>query len=418
MKHFSKSLFLGLALLLLIPMSSYATPMEKSELLNSDLYSPASIENYDYQGIRKFPKPISEVNYRINSLDRIQFTLQTYNKFSLSVTVIKENSKEDPLLLTFKENTIFDVDIALDPHSNYSISLLLKNADSEFSSAITASIIENTRIIGNDNFELSSYNVQGSYNIMAIGEGEPNDTVGNATSVSNNIDVNGTISSATDFDWFKLEIPVKQKINVFLGNICSTCDYDLYLYQSNGTTLIASSLNGPGSSELISGPLLEKGTYYVRVNAFNGKFSSTQQYLLRWKATQSWPAINTTSANITSHFGPRWGTMHNGTDITRSQEDPIVAAFDGMVTEVGNNSLRGNYVIIDSIVNGQNVQTRYLHMKDLSVLVGGQQNVIAGQRIGTMGTTGDSTGIHLHFETRTGVNAVPEDAMQNLFLYW
>lgn len=101
---------------------------------------------------------------------------------------------------------------------------------------------------------------------------------------------------------------------------------------------------------------------------------------------------------VTSEFGyrihPIYGTrrLHGGIDIGGG--GPIVAARAGTVTFAGYSSSWGNYVRID---HGGGLATLYAHMQsDLRVSVG--QSVSAGQHLGTMGTTGESTGVHLHFE--------------------
>lgn len=107
-----------------------------------------------------------------------------------------------------------------------------------------------------------------------------------------------------------------------------------------------------------------------------------------------WP---TKGGYISSHLGPRWGKMHKGIDIARtdrSTNPPIYAAADGNV-EVAhfNNGGYGNMVIIN---HGNGMKTLYAHMSSLSINAG--QSVKKGEQIGVMGKTGNSTGVHLHFE--------------------
>lgn len=104
-----------------------------------------------------------------------------------------------------------------------------------------------------------------------------------------------------------------------------------------------------------------------------------------------WPA----QGRISSPFGPRWGSMHNGMDIAVSTGTPIKAAADGRVTFAGWNGDYGILVIID---HGNGVETRYAHNSRLNVKVG--QKVDRGQVVSYSGNTGNSTGPHLHFEIR------------------
>ncbi|WP_187373812.1 M23 family metallopeptidase [Paenibacillus senegalensis] len=103
----------------------------------------------------------------------------------------------------------------------------------------------------------------------------------------------------------------------------------------------------------------------------------------------AWPVE---SANISSGYGMRWGRLHKGIDITSSKRD-ILAADHGKVKEAGYRYDYGNYVIIDH-QNGY--ETLYGHLSQLDTEAGAI--VEQGDKIGVMGSTGDSTGVHLHFE--------------------
>jgi len=94
---------------------------------------------------------------------------------------------------------------------------------------------------------------------------------------------------------------------------------------------------------------------------------------------------------ITSNFGQRWGRQHNGIDIIGNKN--IMAADNGVVEFAGKKNGLGNTIIIDH-KNG--FKTVYGHLSKISVKKG--QVVEKGQVIGIMGSTGNSTGVHLHFE--------------------
>ncbi len=106
-----------------------------------------------------------------------------------------------------------------------------------------------------------------------------------------------------------------------------------------------------------------------------------------------WPA----KGSVTSEFGMRWGRLHAGIDVAAPTGTPIWAAKAGTVIFVGQESGYGNTVIIN---NGGNLTTLYAHMSRFGVSEG--QQVSQGQVIGAIGTTGDATGPHVHFETRYG----------------
>ena len=113
----------------------------------------------------------------------------------------------------------------------------------------------------------------------------------------------------------------------------------------------------------------------------------------------SWPAIGT----LTSRFGRRWGRMHKGIDIAGPIGTPINAAADGIVIAAGWHS--GGYGNLVEVRHSDGTTTRYGHNSRLSVSVG--QTVHQGQQVARMGSTGNSTGSHLHFEIRpSGGSAV------------
>ena len=111
---------------------------------------------------------------------------------------------------------------------------------------------------------------------------------------------------------------------------------------------------------------------------------------------------------ISSLYGPRWGVNHNGIDFCDSgcYGTPIFAAADGIVSYAGWYGGYGYTVIIDhgTDANGNNVTTLYAHSSGLYVSQG--ESVGAGQAIAAIGSTGDSTGPHLHFEVRLNGAAV------------
>ena len=109
------------------------------------------------------------------------------------------------------------------------------------------------------------------------------------------------------------------------------------------------------------------------------------------------------SGYISSPFGSRLNPFtnlpefHYGVDLAGS--GAIKAAQSGKVVTSGWHNSYGNYVIIDhGTINGKNVKTVYAHLAVRYVVVG--DYVTQGQQIAVMGTTGDSTGVHLHFEVR------------------
>jgi murein DD-endopeptidase MepM/ murein hydrolase activator NlpD len=133
-----------------------------------------------------------------------------------------------------------------------------------------------------------------------------------------------------------------------------------------------------------------------RIRAAQGQSSSTTLS----SAGLIWPV----SGPVTSPFGWRWGRLHEGIDIGVSYGTPIHAAASGTVIYCGWESGYGNLTVLD---HGGNLATAYGHQS--SIAVGCGQHVAQGDVIGYVGSTGHSTGPHLHFEVR--VNGSPVDPM-------
>ena len=120
--------------------------------------------------------------------------------------------------------------------------------------------------------------------------------------------------------------------------------------------------------------------------------------------------IRPLSGTLTSRFGSRWGKTHKGVDIGASKGTKIVAAAAGRVTvsQYGYSGGYGNYIMLS---HGNGVQTVYGHCTSLLVNVG--EYVSQGQAIATVGSTGNSTGNHLHFEIR--VNGIAQNPQNYVY---
>ena len=118
-----------------------------------------------------------------------------------------------------------------------------------------------------------------------------------------------------------------------------------------------------------------------------------------------WP-IN---ATITSKFGQRWGRLHAGLDFGAKAGTPIKAAAAGTVTQAAS-GWNGGYGTVVVVQHNSAYSTRYAHMSRLGTSVG--KKVSAGEVIGYVGNTGNSTGNHLHFEIR--VNGVAKNPLPYL----
>jgi murein DD-endopeptidase MepM/ murein hydrolase activator NlpD len=122
-----------------------------------------------------------------------------------------------------------------------------------------------------------------------------------------------------------------------------------------------------------------------------------------------WPTVSHT---LTSGFGYRTdpftgrSMFHAGIDIGGKSGDPVFAAADGSVTETGFDSAKGNYIVI---AHRGKLKTVYYHLKRIDVKR--NDSVLRGEKIGLVGSTGRSTGPHLHFQI------MQEDEPVNPFKY-
>ena len=112
-------------------------------------------------------------------------------------------------------------------------------------------------------------------------------------------------------------------------------------------------------------------------------------------------------ATLTSDYGMRNHPVlggrrsHKGVDLAQPSDTPVYATADGVVSKAEPFSSYGNYIQIE---HGGELQTRYAHLSGYAVAAG--QQVQKGQLIGFVGSTGRSTGPHLHYEVRVAGEAV------------
>lgn len=154
---------------------------------------------------------------------------------------------------------------------------------------------------------------------------------------------------------------------------------------------------GREGSKLVEYQIIKENGQVVARNVLSQKVLSEPVVKIVERGTKVIPSRGTGSLSwpargyISSGFGMRWGKMHKGIDIAGSGS--IRAADNGRVVSAGWDGDYGKAVIID---HGNGLRTLYGHLRSISVSVG---DVVAkGKVIGVMGSTGDSTGVHLHFE--------------------
>lgn len=146
--------------------------------------------------------------------------------------------------------------------------------------------------------------------------------------------------------------------------------------------------------------IIQVGTKRSSYSGYSGSYSTTS-----YSGRFIWPAVGAYS--ISSGFGYRRSGFHGGIDIVKpgggSTGAPVVAAGSGTVATAGYHPSYGYHVIIN---HGGGVSTLYAHMLRGSLKVSAGQSVSAGQALGNIGSTGNVTGPHLHFEVRINGNRV------------
>ncbi len=171
-----------------------------------------------------------------------------------------------------------------------------------------------------------------------------------------------------------------------------------------GVEIIVPNGNKPAPAQPAETTPASSGSRFARVGSTSsGIITSTVSSAPPPNATPSggkfqWP---TTTRRISCYYGRCYGRVHTGLDIDGEFGDPIYAASSGRVVSAGWGGAYGIQVIID---HGGGVQTRYAHLQKL--YVGSGQSVSRGQTIGQEGSTGNSSGSHLHYEVIVGGRTV------------
>ncbi|ENK0556204.1 M23 family metallopeptidase [Clostridium botulinum] len=122
------------------------------------------------------------------------------------------------------------------------------------------------------------------------------------------------------------------------------------------------------------------------------------------------------NGKITSTYGEREDPInkkkafHKGIDVDAKENTEVLASFSGTVKECGEDKELGKYILLD---HGQGIETKYGHLNKIKVKKG--EEVKKGKTIGESGSTGKSTGAHLHFEIiYMGENKNPQDYFTNI----
>ncbi len=159
---------------------------------------------------------------------------------------------------------------------------------------------------------------------------------------------------------------------------------------------------------------VNKAAYYIELIIYNIEGNSEEKREISPVIFTCWGYFPTESDNITSNFGEREHPIyskvdfHTGIDIAAACGAKVAASWPGTVTEIGCDEIYGNYVVIE---HSSEFFTKYCHLSKITVSENAFVN--AGEKIGEAGSTGLSTGSHLHFEVSVDKkNIDPESCIE------
>ena len=181
----------------------------------------------------------------------------------------------------------------------------------------------------------------------------------------------------------------KGEVKVKTAGVYGTKEVRTELTKENGVVIASTQLDSVVTAEPQSQVAL-KGTKSISTFAGTGALSSPLARI-----------------EISSAYGSRGGGRHTGVDFRNPKGTPILAADAGVVIQVSNSGSPGKTI---KLSHGNGLETWYEHCDAMFVSVG--QVVSKGEKIGTVGATGNATGYHLHFEVRK--NGVPQNPMNYL----
>jgi murein DD-endopeptidase MepM/ murein hydrolase activator NlpD len=204
----------------------------------------------------------------------------------------------------------------------------------------------------------------------------------------------------------------RQELEQLNNRVEKVEDTSRKLAEKSGVVQEESAYPGTGGPEL---PLDEMGlaTLAAKMGRLEEDMSSYEEVLRKRGYTPTiWPVDGKLEGGFGGRRNPFGGSgyeFHSGQDIEADMGAPVVAGASGQVSFVGWQNGYGQLVIVD---HGGGLSTRYGHLSQIDVNAGEQ--VSRGQLLGKVGSTGRSTGPHLHYEVR--INDEPVNPLQYLLL--
>lgn len=141
--------------------------------------------------------------------------------------------------------------------------------------------------------------------------------------------------------------------------------------------------------------LQDWNTEYIKIKSLGISFGNSADIKVILVENNNPFTMPCANCQLTSKYGQRKSTMHTGVDLATTLDEPVYSCFDGVVRMARDFSSYGKTVVVRHY-NG--LETVYAHLD--SIMVQPNEKVTSGQQIGMAGSTGRSSGVHLHFETR------------------
>jgi len=202
----------------------------------------------------------------------------------------------------------------------------------------------------------------------------------------------------------------RQELNSLSNRVEAVEDTSRKLAEKSGVVNEAPTVPGSGGPAL---PLDAEGLTVLesKMNQLERTIKAFENVFRERGYTPSvWPVVGNLESGFGARRNPFGGSsyeFHSGQDIDAQTGDPVVAAATGQVTFVGWQNGYGQLIVID---HGGGLTSRYGHLSHIDVAQG--QTIERGQFIGRVGSTGRSTGPHLHYEIR--INDEPVNPLQYL----
>ncbi|MGO5333166.1 murein hydrolase activator EnvC family protein [Enterococcus cecorum] len=376
----------------LLVLNFFATPLALAETIDENIQNQTKkIENLQADQ-KKLAQEVEQLNKNINKYQtKYDETLAQKNEAEVKVNELSKKSVELQEKIEKRSEKIRD--LARSTQLN-------QKSDTMLSALLEAKSVGD---LVNKSFAIFTF-VQANQNLLAQQEADQKELQKTKEQAEQNLQtINDSIADLQKTNEqlvnAKLDLNVKQnELNASLAS--EQAKKDEFIKQKEAAEKARQEAAAKLKAEQEAAARAQQEATFQSNSTTNTTVSIPQSMPT---ASSGWNAP-LASLNVSSGFGSRQdptgfsGTQHDGIDLTGSYGTPVFASRSGSIASSGYDPSAGNYIIIN---HGDGYYSYYLHLS--SIVVGGG-SVSAGQTIGLMGTTGNSTGVHLHFGIATTPN--------------